>query len=67
MIRQKISSFAQCRDLLQGTNEQLTNCYVTNNSAFIFSLDYEECAHKMMKMQLKPGQEVSFCTPNHLP
>ena len=22
------------------------------------SLDYEECAHKLLKMQLKPGQEV---------
>jgi len=25
------------------------------------SLDYEECAHKMMKMNLKPGQEHEFC------
>ena len=23
------------------------------------SLDFEECAHKLMKMELKPGQEVS--------
>lgn len=22
------------------------------------SLDFEECAHKMMKMEIKPGQEV---------
>ena len=22
------------------------------------SLDFEECAHKLMKMELKPGQEV---------
>jgi len=26
----------------------------------IFSLDYEECAHKMMKLNIKPGQEVIF-------
>lgn len=25
------------------------------------SLDYEECAHKLMKMQLKPGQEIELC------
>lgn len=31
--------------------------YLTINS----SLDFEECAHKLMKMQLKPGQEVELC------
>lgn len=25
------------------------------------SLDYEECAHKLMKMELKPGQEMELC------
>lgn len=25
------------------------------------SLDYEECAHKLMKMELKPGQESELC------
>lgn len=25
------------------------------------SLDFEECAHKLMKMQLKPGQEIELC------
>lgn len=24
-------------------------------------MDYEECAHKLMKMQLKPGQEMELC------
>jgi len=24
------------------------------------SLDFEECAHKLIKMQLKPGQEASY-------
>ena len=26
------------------------------------SLDFEECAHKLMKMELKPGQEVGMAT-----
>jgi pre-mRNA-splicing factor CWC22 len=25
------------------------------------SLDYEECAHKLMRMDSKPGQEIEFC------
>ena len=25
------------------------------------SLDHNECAHKMMKLQLKPGQESEIC------
>uniref|UniRef100_T1JEJ7 MI domain-containing protein n=1 Tax=Strigamia maritima TaxID=126957 RepID=T1JEJ7_STRMM len=25
------------------------------------SLDFEECAHKLLKMELKPGQEVELC------
>ena len=25
------------------------------------SLDFEECVHKLLKMELKPGQEVSCC------
>ena len=32
----------------------------SKNSPLSYSLDYEECAHKMMKMNLKPGQEVCF-------
>ncbi len=31
--------------------------YLTINS----SLDYEECAHKLLKMQMKPGQELELC------
>lgn len=31
--------------------------YLTINS----SLDFEECAHKLLKMQMKPGQEVELC------
>lgn len=25
------------------------------------SLDFEECAHKLMRMELKPGQEIELC------
>ncbi|RZF38015.1 hypothetical protein LSTR_LSTR006414 [Laodelphax striatellus] len=25
------------------------------------SLDFEECAHKLLRMQLKPGQEIEMC------
>jgi pre-mRNA-splicing factor CWC22 len=25
------------------------------------SLDFEECVHKMLKIELKPGQEVELC------
>lgn len=25
------------------------------------SLDFEECTHKLLKMQLKPGQEIELC------
>lgn len=25
------------------------------------SLDFEECAHKLMKMEIKPGQEIELC------
>nr|XP_018897205.1 PREDICTED: pre-mRNA-splicing factor CWC22 homolog [Bemisia tabaci] len=31
--------------------------YLTINS----SLDFEECAHKLLKMELKPGQEIEMC------
>lgn len=29
------------------------------------SLDFEECAHKLLKLQLKPGQEVCTGWCNH--
>lgn len=25
------------------------------------SLHFEECAHKLLKMELKPGQEIELC------
>ncbi len=33
------------------------NIYLTIQS----SLDYEECCHKVLKMDLKPGQEDELC------
>lgn len=48
-------------DIIDNTETNLIalrrTIYLTINS----SLDYEECAHKLMKMQLKPGQEIELC------
>ena len=33
-------------------------CCIIGNIFVFFSLDFEECAHKVMKMSIKPGQEV---------
>ncbi|XP_017021822.1 pre-mRNA-splicing factor CWC22 homolog [Drosophila kikkawai] len=48
-------------DIIDSTETNLIalrrTIYLTINS----SLDYEECAHKLMKMQLKPGQEIELC------
>ena len=32
------------------------------NTSHYFSLDFEECAHKLLKMQIKDEQLVSYCT-----
>ncbi|XP_060666792.1 pre-mRNA-splicing factor CWC22 homolog [Drosophila nasuta] len=52
---------ATAGDIIDNTETNLIalrrTIYLTINS----SLDYEECAHKLMKMQLKPGQEVELC------
>ncbi|ESP01900.1 hypothetical protein LOTGIDRAFT_138828, partial [Lottia gigantea] len=41
-----------------------TNMVVLRRTIYLTiqsSLDYEECAHKLLKMELKPGQEVELC------
>lgn len=47
--------------ILNSTDTNFTSLrriiYLTIHS----SLDFEECAHKLMKMQLKPGQEMELC------
>ncbi|EDW90284.1 pre-mRNA-splicing factor CWC22 homolog [Drosophila yakuba] len=52
---------AEAGDIIDSTETNLIalrrTIYLTINS----SLDYEECAHKLMKMQLKPGQEIELC------
>ena len=52
---------AKADDIIDNTETNLIalrrTIYLTINS----SLDYEECAHKLMKMQLKPGQEIELC------
>ena len=36
-------------------------CLLSLSGILIPSLDFEECAHKVLKMELKPGQEVCGC------
>lgn len=48
-------------DIIDNTEKNLTalrrTIYLTINS----SLDFEECAHKLMKMKFNPGEEVELC------
>eukprot|EP00794_Sanderia_malayensis_P017424 gene17424-19168_t len=48
-------------DIIDKTETNLVALRRTIYLTIQSSLDYEECAHKMMKMQLKPGQEHEFC------
>ena len=46
------------------TDETETNLIALRRSIYLTiqsSLDHNECAHKMMKMQMKPGQETELC------
>ncbi|KYN00282.1 PREDICTED: pre-mRNA-splicing factor CWC22 homolog [Cyphomyrmex costatus] len=47
--------------ILDNTETNLTALRRTIYLTIHSSLDFEECAHKLMKMQLKPGQEVELC------
>ena len=41
-----------------------TNLIVLRRTIYLTiqsSLDFEECAHKLLKMELKPGQEIELC------
>eukprot|EP00795_Rhopilema_esculentum_P013655 gene13655-4555_t len=48
-------------DIIDKTETNLVALRRTIYLTIQSSLDYEECAHKMMKMNLKPGQEHEFC------
>lgn len=53
---------AESKDvILDNTETNLTALRRTIYLTIQSSLDFEECAHKLMKMQLKPGQEIELC------
>ncbi|XP_076749922.1 pre-mRNA-splicing factor nucampholin [Xylocopa sonorina] len=47
--------------IVDNTETNLTALRRTIYLTIHSSLDFEECAHKLMKMQLKPGQETELC------
>lgn len=47
--------------IIDNTETNLTALRRTIYLTIHSSLNFEECAHKLMKMQLKPGQEVELC------
>ncbi|KAK0070802.1 hypothetical protein PV325_014046, partial [Microctonus aethiopoides] len=47
--------------IVDSTETNLTALRRTIYLTIHSSLDFEECAHKLMKMQLKPGQEIELC------
>ncbi|XP_033325867.2 pre-mRNA-splicing factor CWC22 homolog [Megalopta genalis] len=47
--------------IVDNTESNLTALRRTIYLTIHSSLDFEECAHKLMKMQLKPGQETELC------
>ncbi|XP_015592234.1 pre-mRNA-splicing factor CWC22 homolog [Cephus cinctus] len=47
--------------IVDNTETNLTALRRTIYLTIHSSLDFEECAHKLMKMQLKPGQEIELC------
>ncbi|CAB0033575.1 unnamed protein product [Trichogramma brassicae] len=47
--------------IIDNTETNLTALRRTIYLTIHSSLDFEECAHKLLKMQLKPGQEMELC------
>lgn len=52
---------AQKTEIIDNTETNLIALRRTIYLTIHSSLDFEECAHKLMKMQLKPGQEGELC------
>ncbi|XP_030747877.1 pre-mRNA-splicing factor CWC22 homolog [Sitophilus oryzae] len=53
---------AKAKDTIIDNTE--TNLIVLRRTIYLTiqsSLDFEECAHKLLKMELKPGQEIELC------
>lgn len=52
---------AKTTEIIDNTETNLIALRRTIYLTIHSSLDFEECAHKLMKMQLKPGQEGELC------
>lgn len=52
---------AKTMEIIDNTETNLIALRRTIYLTIHSSLDFEECAHKLMKMQLKPGQEGELC------
>lgn len=47
--------------ILDETETDKINLRKTIYLTIMSSVDFEECAHKMLKIQFRPGQEPEFC------
>lgn len=56
-----VSVFCSEGDIVDETETNLIALRRTIYLTIQSSLDHNECAHKMMKMQMKPGQETELC------
>lgn len=54
-------SEAKKQEIIDNTETNLVALRRTIYLTIHSSLDFEECAHKLMKMELKPGQEGELC------
>lgn len=57
----KAEASAETTTIIDSTETNLIALRRTIYLTIHSSLDFEECAHKLMKMQLKPGQEGELC------
>lgn len=57
----KAEASAETTTIIDNTETNLIALRRTIYLTIHSSLDFEECAHKLMKMQLKPGQEGELC------
>lgn len=51
----------QKMDIRDETNANLVNLRRTIYLTIMSSLDFEECCHKLMKINIQPGQEIELC------
>ena len=51
----------QKQDIIDQTETNMVHLRRTIYLTIQSSLDFEECAHKLLRMELKPGQEVELC------